>query len=58
MSLRLTNTLTRMKERFVPADPDRVKVHICGPTVAADGERWTKPRPRLPGHSSPFGNAM
>jgi len=31
--LRLTNTLTRSKEDFVPIDPDDVRMYVCGPTV-------------------------
>jgi cysteinyl-tRNA synthetase len=31
--LRLTNTLTRKKEDFVPLDPDNVRMYVCGPTV-------------------------
>lgn len=33
MSLILYNTLTRQKERFSPADPTRVTMYVCGPTV-------------------------
>ena len=33
MVLRLYNTLTRSKERFVPIDPDNVRMYVCGPTV-------------------------
>jgi cysteinyl-tRNA synthetase len=31
--LRLTNTLTRAKEDFVPVDPANVRMYVCGPTV-------------------------
>jgi cysteinyl-tRNA synthetase len=31
--LRLYNTLTRMKEDFVPLDPTNVRMYVCGPTV-------------------------
>ncbi|MBO6757006.1 MAG: cysteine--tRNA ligase [Roseibium sp.] len=31
--LRLTNTLTRAKEAFVPIRDDRVRMYVCGPTV-------------------------
>ncbi len=31
--LRLTNTLTRSKEDFVPIDPGNVRMYVCGPTV-------------------------
>ncbi len=33
MSLLLYNTLTRRKEAFTPADPARVTMYVCGPTV-------------------------
>jgi cysteinyl-tRNA synthetase len=33
MQLRLHNSLTRRTEDFVPADPDRVTLYVCGPTV-------------------------
>ncbi|TAL04059.1 MAG: cysteine--tRNA ligase [Rhodospirillaceae bacterium] len=33
MSLFLYNTLTRRKEVFTPADPARVTMYVCGPTV-------------------------
>ncbi len=33
MPLILYNTLTRRKEPFVPLDPDRVGMYVCGPTV-------------------------
>ncbi|MHA1559711.1 MAG: cysteine--tRNA ligase [Alphaproteobacteria bacterium] len=31
--LRLSNTLTRQKEDFVPIDPANVRMYVCGPTV-------------------------
>ena len=33
MTLQIYNTLTRRKEAFQPADPERVTVYVCGPTV-------------------------
>ncbi len=29
----LHNSMTRRRERFVPIDPDHVRVYVCGPTV-------------------------
>jgi cysteinyl-tRNA synthetase len=31
--LHLHNSLTRAKEAFAPADPDHVRLYVCGPTV-------------------------
>ncbi len=33
MNIRLHNTLTRQKDLFTPADPQRVTMYVCGPTV-------------------------
>ncbi len=33
MALTLYNTLTRAKETFVPLDPQRIGMYVCGPTV-------------------------
>lgn len=33
MGIQLYNTLTRRKEPLVPADPGRVTMYVCGPTV-------------------------
>lgn len=31
--MKLYNTLTRQKEEFVPIEPGKVKMYVCGPTV-------------------------
>ena len=33
MTLKIHDTLTREKRDFVPADPERVTMYVCGPTV-------------------------
>ena len=33
MELKLYDTLTRTKRQFVPLDPARVRMYVCGPTV-------------------------
>lgn len=33
MDLHLHNSATRRKERFVPIDPQHVRMYVCGPTV-------------------------
>ncbi|MDH3234110.1 MAG: cysteine--tRNA ligase [Alphaproteobacteria bacterium] len=33
MAIQIHNTLTRKKEVFAPADPGRVTMYVCGPTV-------------------------
>ena len=33
MDLKLYDTLTREKRAFVPLDPERVRMYVCGPTV-------------------------
>src|SRR3989304_10579647 len=33
MSLKVYNSLTGKKERFVPLNPGRVTMYVCGPTV-------------------------
>ena len=33
MSLSLYDTMTRQKRAFVPQDPERVTMYVCGPTV-------------------------
>jgi len=36
MALRIYNTLSRQVEEFVPLEPGKVKMYVCGPTVYAD----------------------
>ena len=36
MTLHIYNTLTRTKEEFVPLEPGKVRMYVCGPTVYAD----------------------
>ena len=31
--MRIFNTLTRSKEEFVPLNPSKIKMYVCGPTV-------------------------
>ncbi|HKX56276.1 MAG TPA: cysteine--tRNA ligase [Xanthomonadales bacterium] len=33
LTIQLYNTLTREKQKFQPADPNRVTLYVCGPTV-------------------------
>jgi len=33
LALRITNTLSRQKEEFVPVDPEHIRFYVCGPTV-------------------------
>ena len=32
MAIRVYNTLTRQKEDFVPAEPGKVRIYVCGVT--------------------------
>ena len=36
MKMKIYNTLTRKKEEFVPIEPGKVKMYVCGPTVYND----------------------
>ena len=33
MPLKITNTLSRAKENFVPIDQENIRMYVCGPTV-------------------------
>ena len=33
MAIKLFNTLTKQKETFIPQDPKKVTMYVCGPTV-------------------------
>ncbi|CAI6086075.1 Cysteine--tRNA ligase [Paenibacillus sp. JJ-100] len=33
MTLQIYNTMSRTKEKFVPQEPGKVKMYVCGPTV-------------------------
>lgn len=32
-TIKIYNTLTRKKEEFIPLEPGKVKIYVCGPTV-------------------------
>ena len=32
-NLQLTNSLTRKKEVFIPINPKKISLYVCGPTV-------------------------
>jgi len=36
MAMRIFNTLSRQVEDFVPVEPGKVRMYVCGPTVYAD----------------------
>ncbi len=36
MALQIYNTLTRQKEEFIPVEPGKVRMYVCGPTVYAN----------------------
>lgn len=36
MALKIYNTLTRTKEEFVPIEPGKIRMYVCGPTVYAE----------------------
>ena len=31
--MKIYNTLTKKKEEFVPIEPGKVRMYVCGPTV-------------------------
>lgn len=33
MSIHLYNTMSRKNEEFIPLEPGKVKIYVCGPTV-------------------------
>ena len=51
MTLRLTNTMKRTKETFVPVNPDHVAMYVCEPTVYNFAHIGNARRlPQRPGH--------
>lgn len=42
--MRIFNTLTRSKEEFVPLNPGKVKMYVCGPTVYNFISCWKRQR--------------
>ena len=49
MELTLFNTRTRRTEAFVPQDPARVTMYLCGPTVYAQAHIGRPNQPSLHG---------
>ena len=46
MTLKLHNTLTGQKDDFIPLDPNRITLYVCGPTVYNFCLLYTSPSPR------------
>ena len=44
--MKIFNTLSRRKEEFVPIEPGKVKMYVCGPTVYNFCLLYTSPSPR------------
>ena len=38
--MKIFNTLSRRKEEFVPIEPGKVKMYVCGPTVYNFDSYW------------------
>ena len=48
MTLKISNTLTRSKEKFIPIDEKNIRMYVCGPTVY-DYPHVGNARPLIPG---------
>ena len=36
MNIRLYNSLSKKIEKFIPENPDNIRMYVCGPTVYDD----------------------